>query len=467
MKKVYLLSVFLWVGGFLFPSTLIAKSVEIDPCIKCHDTVTPGIVKQWHDSKHSSAGVGCYECHKAKEGDPSGYEHNGFKITVIPSPKYCGGCHPKEVEENIRSKHAWTAFFGPLKPYYKKAKELGLDPLSQETAKKLNPEEIAKRALTPLYPDSGVLKRIGLLDDKSYSHNNIVLGCIQCHGSFIIAEPGGRLKGWPNVGIGRVNPDGSLGSCTSCHTRHRFSIAEARKPETCGQCHLGPDHPQIEIYEESKHGNIYASSGEEWNWDVPAGKWGPKDIVAPTCATCHMSGFGGVVETTHNVGSRLYWELQPKKSVPQWKGPDEVDFVIKRIPDKKKAEAGRARMKKVCNQCHSRNWTDNYFIEFDKVVEDYNRIWEYTDNLLKKAYKEGLINKDNPLDETPEIMHYLIWHHDGRRWRMGASMMGPDWTHWNGAVDTIMNKLGTMLNDLEMRKKLKAIGVDWKEIEVK
>jgi len=40
---------------------------------------------------------------------------------------------------------------------------------------------------------------------------------------------------------------------------------------------------------------------------------------------------------------------------------------------------------------------------------------------------------------------------------MGASMMGPDWTHWNGAVDAVMNKLGTMINDLETRRKLKMI----------
>ena len=33
--------------------------------------------------------------------------------------------------------------------------------------------------------------------------------------------------------------------------------------------------------------------------------------------------------------------------------------------------------------------------------------------------------------------------------------MGPDWTHWNGAVDTIMIKLGAMLYDLEMRRKAK------------
>ncbi len=165
-----------------------------------------------------------------------------------------------------------------------------------------------------------------------------------------------------------------------------------------------------------------------------------------------MSGFGGAVATTHDVGDRLYWELQSKKSVPQWKGPDEVDLVTQRISDESGAQQGRLNMQMVCYQCHSGQWADNYMEEFDKVVEDYNMVWERTDNLLKEAYDEGLISKDNPIDETPEIMHYLIWHHDGRRWRMGASMMGPDWTHWNGAVDAIMNKLGTMINDIDSRR---------------
>ncbi|MHC4167075.1 MAG: hypothetical protein ACYSWQ_08960 [Planctomycetota bacterium] len=40
---------------------------------------------------------------------------------------------------------------------------------------------------------------------------------------------------------------------------------------------------------------------------------------------------------------------------------------------------------------------------------------------------------------------------------MGASMMAPDRTHWNGAVDAIMNKLGTMINNIESRRKLKEI----------
>lgn len=65
---------------------------------------------------------------------------------------------------------------------------------------------------------------------------------------------------WPNTGIGRINPDGSLGACSACHQRHEFEMVQARRPEACGKCHLGPDHPQKEIYEESKHGiNFFAT----------------------------------------------------------------------------------------------------------------------------------------------------------------------------------------------------------------
>jgi hydroxylamine dehydrogenase len=68
---------------------------------------------------------------------------------------------------------------------------------------------------------------------------------------------------------------------------------EARKPEACGQCHLGPDHPQIEIYMESKHGDIYTAHGDDYNWTAAPGTWTPgTDFRGPTCASCHMSGAG-------------------------------------------------------------------------------------------------------------------------------------------------------------------------------
>lgn len=429
-------------------------SAETVKCLSCHESITPGIVEQWKKSRHAEEGISCYVCHGAKDDDPSGFQHYGVRVTSVVSPLYCSTCHEKEYVEFQRSKHAWTAFIGPLYPYYKKAKDMGLDPMSQETARSLNPMEMARRTVSPLFPDSGLLKKLGFLDDPDYAHGNVVIGCMECHGSFVVVDENGKLEGWPNTGVGRVNPDGSLGSCSSCHTRHEFSKAQARKPETCGQCHLGPDHPQMEIYEESKHGNIYASSGEEWNWDAPSREFGTDDVLAPTCAVCHMSGFNNAVNLTHDVGERLYWELQPKLSVPQWKGPEEVDVVLERIPDVEKAREGRKKMMQVCNQCHVSSWTEAYFEEFDKIVNDYNMIWKYTDSLLQQAYSEGLVSREYPLDEVAEVMHYLIWHHDGRRWRMGAAMMGPDWAHWNGAIDTIMIKLNLMIDSIDTKRKL-------------
>ena len=133
---------------------------------------------------------------------------------------------------------------------------------------------------------------------------------MQCHGTQLVLDAENRPvdSTWPNMGMGNIYPDGSTGNCASCHTRHRFSIVEARKPEACAACHLGPDHPDIEIYENSKHGQIYATEGEDWVWDSAPDTWEPGDYRAPTCATCHMSGIGEL-STTHNITERLYWNL--------------------------------------------------------------------------------------------------------------------------------------------------------------
>ena len=38
----------------------------------------------------------------------------------------------------------------------------------------------------------------------------------------------------------------------------------------------------------------------------------------------------------------------------------------------------------------------------------------------------------NPFDDEVEWTWYLLWHHEGRRARHGASMMAPDYTQWHG-----------------------------------
>ncbi len=120
---------------------------------------------------------------------------------------------------------------------------------------------------------------------------------------------------WPNTGIGRLNLDGSRGSCTACHSRHDCSPRRARQPENCGKCHLGPDHPQKEIYEESKHGIAYRDLKDDMNLDAEEWILGRDYAAAPTCATCHMSGNirnGGRI--THDPGERISWTNRPPVS---------------------------------------------------------------------------------------------------------------------------------------------------------
>jgi hypothetical protein len=114
MKSVYVLTTLsVMVSCFLFSQDTWAQDPISQQCIECHQQGTPGIVQLWRDSRHSTEGTACIDCHKRREGDPSVRWHFGTDITPIPSPLACAECHPEEVEQNARSKHAWTAFMGP------------------------------------------------------------------------------------------------------------------------------------------------------------------------------------------------------------------------------------------------------------------------------------------------------------------------------------------------------------------
>ncbi len=436
----------------------ISVAQATEQCINCHKSITPGIVADYQRSVMAEKGVGCLDCHGELPGheDPSVVTHYGNRITPVPSPKYCERCHAQQVQEFMNSKHAWTALIGPFKPWYndlvKQGKLKAGEAPSEKIMRENDPYADFRSRVTPLYPASGMMDRLGLREELDGYGN--ILYCLECHGSAVIVDDEGKIvKGWPNNGVGRLNPDGVPGSCASCHTRHRFSIEEARAPETCGQCHLGPDHPQIEIYEESKHGNIFFSL--ENKSFLKEERLTPENTPAPTCAVCHMSGFNGV-PATHDVGERLYWELQPKISTPQWY-PANLVATGQHSPDEAKAQQNRKNMMQVCQGCHSPRWVRMYFDEFDRVVEDYNRVAKSAKALLDRIYDEGLADKSNSLDEFPEFMWYYIWHHDGRRWRMGASMMGPDWAHWNGIVDTLMDKYGRMQAWYDTQIKIKKL----------
>jgi len=183
---------------------------------------------------------------------------------------------------------------------------------------------------------------------------------------------------------------------------------EARKLEACGQCHLGPDHPQIEIYMESKHGDIYTAHGDTYNWTAAPGTWTPGvDYRAPTCAGCHISGSSPVL-TSHDVTERLAWETQAPLTVrPQ-------DF--KPFPAKTNWQVERDKMKVVCMQCHGKSWTDGHFIRLDQSVKEYDEVYfKPAKKMLDDLYARELLDKTKFFDERLEVEYYELWHHEGRR----------------------------------------------------
>ena len=374
-------------------------SPQTKECIDCHKDETPGIYQQWGSSKHYRGNVGCFECHQAQKGDKDAMMHEGQLISIIVSPKDCARCHAREVEEFSGSHHS------------KGGRILGsLDNILAEVVEGNNAFK------TPAFPHGNSAAAVN--------------GCWQCHGSQVKVLKGGTLDPatWPNSGIGRINPDGSEGSCSACHMRHDFSAAQARHPNTCGKCHLGPDHPQKEIYEESKHGIAFAANVAKMNMDSP--KWIPGEdySAAPTCATCHMSATRSQA-VTHDIGMRISWNNRPVVSVRPEVSDAKMGLPGAKVGWKKR----RANMKDVCTACHNASWSDNFYIQYDALVALYNDKFAKPGRDLYQAAKPLLnpVKFSNHLD----FVWFELWHHEGRRARHGASMMAPDYTHWHGTYD--------------------------------
>ncbi|NOY88668.1 MAG: hydroxylamine oxidoreductase [FCB group bacterium] len=389
IKLTIILIVLLLFGAMVlaednYRSVPTSLSEESASCVSCHETEMPGLVKEWRYSRHFGADVGCYECHAADPKDPDAFEHNGYSIAVIVSPKDCSKCHINEYNQFEASHHANAG------------KILGsLDNVLGEVVE-------------------GPMAAVN--------------GCKQCHGSVVKVNKDKTLdfKTWPNTGIGRLNPDGSKGACSACHSRHSFDAALARQPENCGKCHLGPDHPQKEIYEESKHGIAYYANIDRMNLRSSSWVVGIDYSAAPTCATCHMSATPDL-PLTHDVGDRISWTLRPPVS-------EKVDASAKKKGKQVKPwEDRRADMKNVCSSCHTSNYVDNFYAQYDGAVNLYNNKFGIpATKLYKKLRSSGLITSDINFDDEIEWTYFFLWHHEGRRARMGASMFAPDYTQWHG-----------------------------------
>jgi hypothetical protein len=379
------------------------QSEESKACAECHKKESASIYDQWGASEHYRANVGCYECHAAAEEDPDAFMHEGQSIAVIVSPKDCARCHEHEVEEFAGSHHA------------KGGRILGsLDNVLAEVVE-------GNQAFTTKGFPEGVSAAA-------------VNGCWQCHGSEVKVLSDGSLDPatWPNTGIGRINPDGSEGSCTACHTRHNFSAAQARTPDTCGKCHMGPDHPQLEIFNESKHGIAYYANIDKMALENE--KWivGEDYSAAPTCATCHMSATKDQ-PVTHDVGMRISWNNRPAISVRPEVSDAKMGLPGADIP----WQVRRENMQDVCSSCHNDKFVDAFYEQYDALIDLYHEKFAKPGQALYQA-AQPLLNSPK-FSNKIDFVWFEIWHHEGRRARHGASMMGPDYTHWHGTYEVARN----------------------------
>ena len=421
---------------------------ENKACVDCHRKNSPALVMEWERSKHGQVGTGCRDCHGAKEGEPDAWKHEGAWVSALVTPKDCAQCHDKEYKEFAPSHHA-------------KAGEIlaSLDNVLAEKAAGM-PGNIA----------------------------DAVNGCWQCHGSIIkfkrdekgnILTTGKENKPvidpttWPNSGMGRLNPDGSKGSCHACHSRHAFEAKLSRSPENCGKCHMGPDHPQIEIYNESKHGIAFYANRDKMALDKDEWVLGKDYSAAPTCASCHISSYAtptGVVKgNSHDVGERISWTLRPevstklnlvtyedgfKEDFPDTRALPKIGETVEttekvveneKMVSKKVSrkvakivtwEQRRQEMKGACFNCHNSTFVDNFYVQYDSLVALYNdKFAKPAKAIMEELIADGVLKKNAPFEHQLQWTYYELWHHEGRRARHGASMMGPDYTHWHGMYE--------------------------------
>ena len=354
------------------PELIVDISRENKNCVNCHieKSIAVKSIDLWKKSLHAEMSISCVDCHTAKEGDFDAFfcPESDFLVARHPTPKDCAECHEQQVNEFADSKHAHQFW------------------LIKNTDRSVFENPISTRH-----------------------------GCEQCHN------------------VGNLWPDGSVGECDACHPKHSFSKAVARQPETCGECHIGPDHPQIEIYLESKHGNIFRSQEKKLDLNYSSKDGKPIPIDVPVCTTCHMDG-NETQPMTHNVSARLAWESQAAWSFRTvWLEESLGNWEMK-----------RSRMESICKSCHAPDFIQTYLLTADLINLQYNEIRRIIVGMNKKLTEKGMVSRlekdgkfySDPVltgwDEESEYLMYHAWHHEGRRFRFGAEMMGADYTQWHG-----------------------------------
>jgi len=406
---------------FALASIFVSTAAMAQNCIDCHKKVTPNIVTDWQLSEHSKNDVGCAECH----GDQHMSEADVAKVR-IPTPDTCASCHPERVDQFKKGKHAaaWAAM----------------------------------NAMPTIH-----WQPMELIEGMK--------GCGGCHKIGLKTEKEIEELKKDGAGFG-------LASCDACHTRHTFSVAEARQPQACQTCHMGFDHPQWEMYSSSKHG-VRALLKQV--------KAIHEDAAAPTCQNCHMQ------EGNHEV--RTAWGFLavrlPMPEDEQWAADratilqalgvlDPDGKPTARLEAVKAADLARLtqeawqqerdKMVKTCNQCHSANFAKGELEKGDMMIKSADHLMAEGIRTVAALYKDGILDKPEsyaspfpdlltfndaptPIEQTLFVM-YL--EHRMRAFQ-GTFHANPDYALWYGwnAMQHDLVEIKAMAEDM---RKLHALG---------
>ncbi len=377
--------------------TVTSSSAHADKCVKCHSKVTPKIVSDWKLSKHFQNDVSCSECHgsRHKKG-----KKDAHKVR-IPTPETCASCHEERVKEFKAGKHAyaWAAM------------------------KAMPTAHRQPMALMDGMKGCGGCHKIGLKTEKEIN----------------------ELK--------RQGQKFGIASCDACHTRHLFSVKEAKQPQACQTCHMGFDHPQWEMYSSSKHGVRYLLKQDGIL---------PSDAAAPTCQTCHMQDGNHEVRTAWGfLAVRL-----PLPEDEQWK-KDRITILqalgvldpqgkpTKRLEVVKAADVARLdeaswqkerdKMIKTCSQCHSPKFARKELEKGDEMIKQADRLMAEAIRIVADLYQKGYLKKpasypypfpdiltfhDAPTVIEQKLFKMFLKHR--MRTFQGTFHMNPDYALWYG-----------------------------------
>lgn len=207
------------------------------------------------------------------------------------------------------------------------------------------------------------------------------------------------------------------------------------------------------------------------------GKWvlGDDYYTAPTCSTCHMGSFiklnGSVAPNSHNVGDRLSWNLRAPVSsklnrvtftdgtvtditgeMPPRPGQKAKYKTYVREGDKLKKvitektidsvitwQQRRKSMQEMCKSCHGINQIEDFYKQFDDLVNLYNDKFGKPGKKIVGMLKKDGIWKNSGFQHKIGYTWFEIWHHEGRRARMAVAMNAPDYTHWHGMYEISRN----------------------------